>query len=128
MAGWVTQNLEQRLLQLEASASYLDQSTVESMKRLGARYFAYVYKRQGEWSVKWKKLGSLEKEKILTEVGKINFDRITGEKRMWHLNQKGEVIYVTPAALARSHQLHEGFLVFGLRKDFLNSFSLIVLR
>ena len=118
VAGWVAQNLEHRLLQLEASASYLDQSTVESLKRLGARYFAYVYKKQDEWSVKWKKLGFLEKEKILGEVNEIDFNKINSEKRTWHFNRDHELIYVTPVVLARSHQLREGFLVFGLRTDF----------
>ncbi len=118
VTGWAAQNLEHQLLQLEASTSYLDQSTVESLKRLGGRYFAYVYKKQDEWSVKWKKLGLLEKEKILTEVNEIDFDKITSEKRTWHFNQDHKLIYVTPASLARSHQLHEGFLVFGLKKDF----------
>ncbi len=118
MVGWAAQNLEHRLLQLEASTSYLDQSTVESLKRLGARYFAYVYKQEGEWSVKWKRLGFLEKEEILEEVNEIDFNVIDIEKRTWHFNRNHELIYVTPVALAKSHQLYEGFLVFGLKAEF----------
>ena len=121
--GWVAQNLEHRLLQLEASTSYLDQSTVESLKRLGSRYFAYVYKNRGEWSVKWKKLGFLEKEKILEEVNEIDFSTINSEKRTWHFNGNRELIYIAPVALAKSHQLYEGFLVFGLKGDFFKFIS-----
>ena len=118
VAGWASQSLEQRLLQLESSASYLSPTTLESMKNLGARYFAYVHKNPDEWSLNWKKLEGMEKEEILKEVGQIEFDEITDQKRTWSFNQKNEAIYITPVALADSHQLQEGFLVFGLKKDF----------
>ena len=118
LAGWLTQSIEQRLSQLEASVSYLDKSTVESLKRLGARYFAYVYKSQNEWNIKWKQLGITKKEQILTEIKQISFDQFTDEKRAWHLGTDDQLIYVVPVALSKSYQLQEGFLVFGLKSGF----------
>ena len=118
LAGWVAQSIEQRLSQLEASVSYLDKSTVESLKRLGARYFAYVYKSQNEWNIKWKQLGIIKKEQILTEIKQISFDQFTDEKRAWHLGPDRQFIYIVPVALSKSYQLQEGFLVFGLKSGF----------
>ena len=68
VSQWMAQSLEQKLTMMESAVSYLDKSTVESLKRMGARYFAYAYKKGGEWSIKWKVLGAAGKEEILGEV------------------------------------------------------------
>ena len=118
VSTWVAQSVEQRLQQVEAAVSYLDKSTIETLKRFGARYFAYAYKKEGEWIIKWKVIGKAEKEQILSEVNEIDFEKVSNQHRSWFTAQNKQLIYVSPVELADSHQLKEGFLVFGFKKDF----------
>ncbi len=121
---WTAQSLEQKLKQLEASVSYLDQSTIETLKRFGARYFAYAYKdKKGEWSVKWKKLGEMGKEAILAEVNNLKFDQLSTTVRNWEILEAKQLVYIAPVELAESHQLKTGFLVFGLHSSFFGSLA-----
>lgn len=116
---WMAQSLEQKIKQMEAAVSYLDQSTIETLKRFGTRYFAYAFKdKKNEWSIKWKKLGEMGKEEILSEVDKFKFDEFSTEKRNWKMLDSEKIVFVTPVELAESHQLKTGFLVFGLNKGF----------
>ena len=123
VSKWVSQSVEQKLMHLEASVSYLDKSTVESLKRFGARYFAYAYKKDNEWSIKWKILSDFGKEAILAEVGDLNFNKFNTDRRSWIPTKNKELIYVAPVELAKSHQLKSGFLIFGLNKTFFNFVS-----
>ena len=118
VSQFVGQNLEQKLLQMEAAVSYLDKSTIETLKRFGARYFAYAYKKNNEWAIKWKKLGELGKDEILEEVNALAFDDFSEKKRHWRRAKNNELIYIAPVALAESHQLKEGFLIYGMNRDF----------
>ncbi len=118
VSAWVGQSLEQKLLQMESAVSYLDQSTIETLKRLGARYFAYAYMKNDDWSLKWKVLGSLDKAGILAEVNELPFAELGTDVRHWAKNSAGQSIFISPVALADSHQLKSGFLVFGLSDDF----------
>lgn len=120
VVGFAAQNIEQKLQQMEAAVSYLDQSTIETLKRLGARFFAYAYQKEGEWSVKWKKLGALDKEAILQEVNPLPFSELSTDKRHWVRSQDNDLIYIVPVGLAESHQLKNGFLVFGMSPSFFN--------
>ncbi len=119
--NWISGLIEQKLMQLESSVSYLDQSTIETLKRNGARYFAYAYQQNEEWSLKWKVLGETKKEQILAELEPVKFDQLKTKTRHWKWSAEGELIYITPVQLAQSHQLKNGFLVFGLNPDFFSS-------
>ncbi|MEM7646456.1 MAG: hypothetical protein AAF203_06075, partial [Pseudomonadota bacterium] len=121
ISQWVAQSVEQKLTQLESSVSYLDKSTVESLKRFGCRYFAYSFKKGGEWSIKWKVLSDFGKDQILGEVNQLNFDELSQKKRQWKFNKENQPIYVAPVKLAQSHQLKKGFLIFGLEKNFFSA-------
>ncbi len=121
VAEFAGQNIEQKLSQIEASVSYLDQSTVETLKRFGVRYFAYAYDKKGEWSIKWKVLGEMGKEAILSEVKPLPFADLSEKARHWARSTDNQLIYITPVALAESHQLKEGFLVFGIQPEFFSS-------
>ncbi len=116
---WISQSVLQKIKQLESAVSYLDKSTIETLRRFGARYFAYAFKDQkNEWSIKWKKLGSMGKEEILGEVEALSFEKFSTKKRNWTTLKSGEIVFVSPVGLAESHQLKTGFLVFGLNKNF----------
>lgn len=123
VSQWVAQTVEQKLQQLEASVSYLDKSTVETLKRFGTRYFAYAFKQDGEWSIKWKILSEMGKEAILSEVGELSFDGMTSDKRRWVRSKSHDLIYIAPVEIAESHQLKSGFLIFGLSKKFFGFLS-----
>ena len=117
------QNMEQKIQQMEDAVSYLDQSTVESLKRLGSRYFAYAYQNKGEWAFKWKSLGGPGKQGILQEIALLPYGQFKQTRRYWEKSKKGDLIMVSPAALGKSFQLKEGFLVFGIRADFFHSLN-----
>jgi hypothetical protein len=119
ISAWVAETVEHKLSQLESSVSYLDKSTVESLKRMGARYFAYAYKKNDTWEIKWKVLNDqFAKDKILSEVNALEFDKVSTLERTWMHSPLGQLIYVAPVGLAKSHQLISGFLVFGIDKSF----------
>lgn len=122
---WVAQSVEQKLTNLESAVAYLDKSTVESLKRLGARYFAYAYEQKGEWKLKWKTLGAETKKQILAEIDLIPLQNIPRDKRTWRFNKKNKAIYISPAELAESHQLKSGLLIFGLKEDFFTQLSIL---
>lgn len=115
------QNIEQKLMQLESAVSYLDNSTVETLKRFGVRYFAYAYKKNDEWSIKWKVLGEMGKKAILAEVHPLPFSDFDQKKRHWARSKDDQLIYISPVAMAKSFQLKEGFVVFGIKPDFFSS-------
>lgn len=118
VSGWIGETIDQKIMQLESSVAYLDKSTVESLKRFGARYFAYAHKENGEWSIKWKQLGGFSKEQIHEEVKKLEFDKLSLSQRAWFLNSNNQPIFVSPVELANSLQLKSGFLIFGLDDTF----------
>ncbi len=121
VAEFAGQNIQQKLSQIEASVSYLDQSTVETLKRFGIRYFAYAYQKQNEWSIKWKVLGEMGKDAILAEVKPLEFSKLSLTERHWSHTTDNKLIYISPVALAESHQLKEGFLIFGVQPEFFSS-------
>jgi dsDNA-binding SOS-regulon protein len=123
VAQFAGQSLQQKLNQMESSASYLDQSTIETLKRLGVRYFAYAYEKKGRWRVKWKRVGELDKDGILSEVEPLPFAKMSHDKRHWYRSKNKENIYVVPVPIASSHQLKDGFLVFGIGKDFFSGLN-----
>ena len=139
----VGENIGQKIQQMEATVSYLDQSTIETLKRLGARYFAYAYQDkgqdEGQWAFKWKILGSVGKEAILKEITPLPYSQFELTRRYWQptpppkskkkksqrnskkdlkKDLKRDLIFVSPAVLAKSLRLQEGFLIFGLTTDF----------
>jgi hypothetical protein len=115
---WVAELAEQKLNQLESSVSYLDKSTVETLKRMGARYFVYAYYSQKDWRLKWKLIGDVGEDQVLSELKDVDFAQLGEDRRTWMSSPSGELIYISPVALAESHQLKDGFLVFGLGSDF----------
>lgn len=115
---WVAELAEQRLTQLEDAVSYLDKSTVETLKRMGARYFVYAYQNGDDWKLKWKVIGEMGESQILSEVNEIDFAKLDEGRRSWFQSRNQQLIYLAPVAVAKSHQLKEGFLVFGLNPDF----------
>ncbi len=121
VAEFAGQNIQQKLSQIEASVSYLDQSTVETLKRFGVRYFAYAYQKQNDWSIKWKVLGEMGKDAILSEVKPLEFSKLSLTQRHWSHSKDNKLIYIAPVALAESHQLKEGFLIFGIQPEFFSS-------
>ena len=134
VAQWVAQSIEQKIIHLESSVSYLDASTIETLKRMGARYFAYAYSKDGQWKIKWKELGALDRKGILKEVNGLSFDSIPASRRSWSFNGSGDQILISPVELAGSHQLKNGFLIFGLNEEFFsfiggvdNSVSIVTL-
>ena len=118
-ANWVSQSVALKVRQLESAVSYLDPSTVETLKRIGARYFAYTRNVNGEWKTKWKVLGPASKQMILSEVKQINFTELSGSQRNWTFSKSGELILVSPVEVSGSKQLSTGFLIFGLNESFL---------
>lgn len=120
---WASSLVDQKLSQLEASVAYLDPSTVESLKRSGARYFAYASQEKGEWSLKWKTIGTLGKDQILAELQPVDFGTLNRKERHWLWSAQGDLILVSPVELADSHQLKDGFLIFGLTKDFFSALT-----
>lgn len=118
VSGWIGETIDQKVMQMESSVAYLDKSTVESLKRFGARYFAYAHKENNEWSIKWKQLGDFNKDQIHAEVKKLEFDKLSMTQRAWFTNEKNQPIFVSPVELANSIQLKNGFLIFGLDDSF----------
>ena len=121
-AYWVGQSLALKLQNLEASVSYLDKSSVETLQRLGIRYFAYAFYDQTEWKIKWKVIGDMDKKAILDEVKDLKFDELSKAKRSWFPAGKKEFAYVVPAKISESKQLSSGFLIFGMGTDFFDVF------
>ncbi len=115
---WVAELAEQRLTQLEDAVSYLDKSTVETLKRMGARYFVYAFQNDGDWKLKWKVIGEMGESQILSEVNEIDFTKLDEGRRSWFQSSNQQLSYLVPVAVAKSHQLKDGFLVFGLNPDF----------
>ena len=118
VSQWVAQMIEQKVTHLESSVSYLDASTVETLKRMGARYFAYAYPKNDKWKIKWKVLGDLDRKGILSEVNQISFKSLSSTKRTWDFNKDSAPILISPVELSGSHQLKNGFLIFGLNEEF----------
>ncbi|MCJ8278359.1 MAG: hypothetical protein HRT44_11290, partial [Bdellovibrionales bacterium] len=99
---WVAQMIEQKVTHLESSVSYLDASTVETLKRMGARYFAYAYPKNDNWKIKWKVLGDLDRKGILSEVNQISFKSLSSTKRTWEFNKEAAPILISPVELSGS--------------------------
>ncbi|MCB0377043.1 MAG: HAMP domain-containing histidine kinase [Bdellovibrionales bacterium] len=123
VSQWMAQNIEQKINHLEASVSYLDPSTIETLKRMGARYFAYAHPVDGQWKIKWKVLDKMDRKAILNEVNPIPFDKMSTVNRAWSFNKNNQPILISPVEVAQSKQLRSGFLVFGLETSFFSSIT-----
>ena len=117
IAYWAAEVLMEKVKILEASVATLDKSTVQILKRMDVRYFAYAYKAGDQWKIKWKVIDGISKKQIVKEVNSIPFSELSSQKRNWFSeNQKAAL--VSPVEVAANEQLKNGFLVFGLQPEF----------